>query len=173
MPPLSAAPALTLSTGTHRLRPWTFVASSQLYNTMVALDTNAQVQNVLVEEFTPNADATAWTMRLRSDITFHNGKPLRAEDLMFTLQRIADPKAPLPGASTIAPCDVPHMKKLDDLTVYLPCKTPYATFIESLAGDFLFFNIVPVGYDPKKPGRHGPLQIQGIRARCLEHVREK
>ena len=133
---------------------------SQLYNTMVALDTNAQVQNVLVEEFTPNADATAWTMRLRSDITFHNGKPLRAEDLMFTLQRIADPKAPLPGASTIAPCDVPHMKKLDDLTVYLPCKTPYATFIESLAGDFLFFNIVPVGYDPKNPVGTGPFKYK-------------
>jgi peptide/nickel transport system substrate-binding protein len=133
---------------------------TQLYNTMVALDTNAQIQNVLVEEFTPNADATVWTMRLRSDVTFHNGKPLTADDLMFTLQRIADPKAPQPGASTIAPCDVGNMKKLDNLTVSLPCKTPYATFIESLAGYFLYFNIVPVGYDPKHPVGTGPFKFK-------------
>ena len=96
---------------------------TQLYNTMVALNANAQIQNVLVEEFTPNADATVWTMRLRPDVTFHNGKPMTADDLIFTLQRIADPKNPKPGASTIAPCDVTNMKKLDKLTVSLPCKT--------------------------------------------------
>lgn len=133
---------------------------SQLYNTMVALDTNAQVQNVLVEEFTPNADATVWTMRLRSDVTFHNGKPMTADDLIFTLQRIANPKSPLAGASTIAPCDVFNMKKLDNLTVSLPCKAPYATFVESLAGYFLYFNIVPVGYDPKKPVGTGPWKFK-------------
>ncbi len=146
---------------------------SQLYNTMVALDTNAQIQNVLVEEFTPNADATNWTMRLKSDVTFHNGKPMTADDLMFTLQRIADPKAPLPGASTIAPCDVTGMKKLDNLTVSLPCKTPYATFVESLAGYFLYFNIVPVGYDPKNPVGTGPFKfkefVPGVRSTFLRN----
>jgi len=133
---------------------------TQLYNTMVALNTQAQVQNVLVEEFTPNADATEWTMRLRSGVTFHNGKSMTADDLIYTLQRIADPKSPKPGASTIAPCEVQHMKKRDKLTVTLPCKTPYATFVESLAGYFLYFNIVPVGYDPKNPIGTGPFKYK-------------
>lgn len=135
---------------------------SQLYNTMVALDANAKVQNVLVEEFTPNSDATVWTMRLRSDVTFHNGKPMTADDLIFTLQRIADPKNPKPGASTIAPCDVTNIKKLDKLTVSLPCKRSYATFVESLAGYFLYFNIVPVGYDPKHPVGTGPFKYKSF-----------
>jgi peptide/nickel transport system substrate-binding protein len=133
---------------------------TQLYNTMVALNTEAQVQNVLIEDFIPNADATEWTMRLRPDVLFHNGKPMTADDLMFTLQRIADPKNPKPGASTIAPCDIPNMKKVDNLTVKLPCKTPYATFVESLAGYFLYFNIVPVGYDPKNPIGTGPFKFK-------------
>ena len=135
---------------------------SQLYNPMVALDTNAQLQNVLVEEFTPNADATVWTMRLLSDVTFHNGKPMTADDLIFTLKRIANPKAPLPGASTIAPCDVANIKKLDNLTVSLPCKRPYSTFVESLAGFFQFFNIVPVGYNPKLPIGTGPFKYKSF-----------
>ena len=135
---------------------------TQLYNTMVALNTQAQVQNVLVEEFTPNSDATVWTMRLRSGVTFHNGKPMTAEDLIYTLQRIADPKDPKPGASTIAVCDVKNMKKVDNLTVQLPCKTPYATFVESLAGYFLYFNIVPVGYDPKNPIGTGPFKYKSF-----------
>jgi peptide/nickel transport system substrate-binding protein len=133
---------------------------TQLYNTMVALDTQAQVQKVLVEDFIPNTDATVWTMRLRPDVTFHNGKSMTAEDLIYTLQRIADPKNPKPGASTIAVCDVANMKKIDNLTVSLPCKTPYATFVESLAGYFLYFNIVPVGYDPKNPVGTGPFKFK-------------
>ena len=133
---------------------------TQLYDTMVALNTQAQVQNTLVEEFIPNKDATVWTMRLRPDVTFHNGKPMIAEDLIYTLQRIANPKDPKPGASTIAVCDVANMKKLDKLTVSLPCKTPYATFVESLAGYFLYFNIVPVGYNPKDPVGTGPFKFK-------------
>ncbi len=133
---------------------------TQLYNTMVALDANAQIQNVLVEEFTPNSDATVWTMRLRSDVTFHNGKPMTADDLIYTLQRIANQKKP--GASTIAPCNVNDMKKLDKLTVSLPCKTAYATFVESLAGYFLYFNIVPVGYDPRHPVGTGPFKYKSF-----------
>ena len=133
---------------------------TQLYDTMVALNTQAQVQNTLVEEFIPNKDATVWTMRLRPDVTFHNGKPMVAEDLIYTMQRIANPKDPKPGASTIAVCDVANMKKLDKLTVSLPCKTPYATFVESLAGYFLYFNIVPVGYNPKDPVGTGPFKFK-------------
>ena len=75
---------------------------TQLYNTMVALDTQAQVQKVLVEDFIPNTDATVWTMRLRPDVTFHNGKSMTAEDLIYTpTPRIRSP-APRRSPSAMA-----------------------------------------------------------------------
>jgi peptide/nickel transport system substrate-binding protein len=36
-------------------------------------------------------DATVWTFRLRSGVTFHDGKPLTAEDVVFSLARHRDP----------------------------------------------------------------------------------
>jgi peptide/nickel transport system substrate-binding protein len=132
----------------------------QLYNSPATVDTNAQIVNVLVEEFTPNSDATIWTMRLRPDVIFHNGKSLTADDLIYTLQRVANPKAPLPGASTLAACDIANMKKLDKLTVALPCKAPYATFVEALAGFALNFSVVPTDYNPEHPVGTGPFKFK-------------
>ena len=45
---------------------------------------DARQYNRLAEEMTPNKDATVWTIRLRKGVTFHNGKDLTAEDVLFT-----------------------------------------------------------------------------------------
>ena len=136
--------------------------ANQLYNPMVWFNTDCKLENVLVEEFIPNADATTWTMRLRSGVTFHNGKSLTADDLIYTLQQIANPKDPLNGASTLAPCDIRNMRKLDHLTVELPCKTKYATFVEGIAAFWSYFNIIPVGFDPTRPIGTGPFKFKSF-----------
>jgi peptide/nickel transport system substrate-binding protein len=38
-----------------------------------------------------NTDATVWTITLRKDVTFHNGKTLSAADVVFSLSRHKDP----------------------------------------------------------------------------------
>ncbi len=52
------------------------------------------------------------------------------------------------------------MKKLDKLTVHVPCHAPYSTLNEAIAG--WYFNIVPVGYDPKKPVGTGPFKAHSF-----------
>lgn len=49
----------------------------QLYNSLVDYDSNVVPQLSLAESITPNATATTSTVRLRSGITFHDGKPSR------------------------------------------------------------------------------------------------
>ena len=83
-----------------------------LYNSLVRLDTKAQVVNDLAQEMTPNKDATVWTIRLKPGITFHNGKDLTADDVIFTFRRIANPKAPLDGATGLAPVTSPVLRPL-------------------------------------------------------------
>jgi peptide/nickel transport system substrate-binding protein len=132
-----------------------------LYNSLVRLDAKAQVVNDLAEELTPNKDASTWTIRLKQGVTFHNGKDLTADDVIFTFRRIANPKAPLDGATGLAPLDLASLKALDPLTVRVPMKTPYASFPEQMSAAYNF-GIVPIGYDPAHPVGTGPFKYHSF-----------
>ena len=132
-----------------------------LHNPLVRLNTKAQVVNDLAEDLTPNKGATVWTIRLKPGITFHNGKDLSADDVIFTFRRIANPKAPLDGATGLAPVDLAGLKALDHLTVQVPMTTPYASFPEQMSAAYNF-GIVPVGYDPKRPVGTGPFMYHSF-----------
>src|SRR5690606_24942903 len=47
-------------------------------------------------------DGTVYTYHLRENAVFHNGKPLTADDIIYSYKRIASPKNAFPGASFIA-----------------------------------------------------------------------
>src|SRR5438132_1889509 len=38
----------------------------------------------LAESMTPNADATTWQIKLRQGVTWHDGTPLPADDVLYT-----------------------------------------------------------------------------------------
>jgi peptide/nickel transport system substrate-binding protein len=139
---------------TDSLRVWA------LYNSLLAFDKNAQMQLSLAEEFTPNAKATEWTIRLRPGVTFHNGKDLTADDVLFTFQRIWNPKKPLQGANYLERLDLANAKKLDKLTLRIPCHTPFGYF-DQVQPNYHFF-IVPVGYDPRHPIGTGPFKFKSF-----------
>jgi peptide/nickel transport system substrate-binding protein len=130
-----------------------------LYNGLVRLDpSGAHVVNDLAEELTPSADARSWTVRLRPGVTFHNGKDLTAEDVLFTLRRIANKSAPLVGATALAPIDFGASRILDKRTLRLQCSTVYSSLPEQLS-DSYNFGIVPVGYNPHNPVGTGPFEF--------------
>lgn len=137
-----------------------FARIRSLYNALVAFNDQAEVEYDLAESITPNHDATEWTIHLRRGVEFHNGKEFTAEDVIYSLKRVANPKSPLPAASSIALCDVPNLKALDKYTVLVPCHKPYATFVEAIVGYYYYLSIVPVGYDPKKPVGTGPFKYE-------------
>jgi peptide/nickel transport system substrate-binding protein len=131
-----------------------------LYDELVSFDSALVPQFRLAEDITSNADATVWTIRLRSGITFHNGKDLTADDVIYTFQQITNPKAPGAGAGGLQAIDVAHMKKLDKLTVRVPYKTPFSTFVETLPT--YNYHVIPVGFDPKHPVGTGPFKYQSF-----------
>lgn len=132
-----------------------------LYEGLTTLDENSKLINVLAESFETNSTATEWTIRLRKGVTFHNGKPFKAEDVAFTFRRIANPKNPLQGATGIKPLDLDNLRIIDDYTLVIPTKTPFATLPETLSAVY-YFGIVPVGYDPKNPVGTGPFEYQSF-----------
>ena len=129
-----------------------------LYDALVIWDLNCKPQLSLAASIEPNKDATLWTIKLRPDVVFHNGKPLTADDVIFSYQRVVSGN--LGGASSLAPCDIKNMKKLDTLTLQIPCVTPFATFVDSIIGYYYYLSILPTDFDVTKPVGTGPFKFE-------------
>jgi len=80
------------------LDPAKFVQSTDyarghiFYNALTRIDGKGQAQPELAESFEANKDATEWVFKLRRGVTFHDGKPLDADDVVFSLMRHKDDK---------------------------------------------------------------------------------
>ena len=130
----------------------------QLYEPLAVRDPDFTLQMLLAESMTPGAKPDVWTVRLRPGVTFHNGKPVTADDVIFSLQRIINPKKPGTGAASIGYVDLARTKKIDNQTVSVALQFPNVGFPDDV-GQY-FNGIVPVGYDPKNPIGTGPFKYQ-------------
>jgi peptide/nickel transport system substrate-binding protein len=105
-------------------------------------------------------NASSWIVTLRQGVEFHNGKTVTPEDVIFSLQRILDPKDPKTGASSIGYIDTKGLKQIGSRQVRIPLKAANAAFVDELGQ---YFNaIVPVGYDPKKPVGTGAFMYESF-----------
>jgi peptide/nickel transport system substrate-binding protein len=136
---------------------------NNLFDPFVRLTPAGEKVFNIVEEMTPNKNATSWDIRLRSGITFHNGKQATVDDVIYTFQLNLDPKAPGEGASALSALDTKGMKKLDKYTVRAPFRRPMGTLVQVLATNLAPY-LVPVGFNPKtnKPIGTGPFKFQSF-----------
>lgn len=112
-----------------------------LFDRLSTLNTNMSTSLELAESFEPNKDATEWTIRLRKGVTWHDGKPLTADDLIYTFNRIS--KGSLDGASTVSLMNLPAIRKRDPLTVTIPMTVPIGDLPSELT--VFYFSIVQNG----------------------------
>jgi peptide/nickel transport system substrate-binding protein len=137
--------------------------AQQLYQPLVQLSNSAQVQYILAEEIAPRGSTSTWTISCRPGVHFHSGKAFGADDVIYTLQTILNPKKPLGGATVLTPVDVGGLKKLDDLTVEVPMKIPFGSFPEQLASFWYFLYIAPEGWTQKDtPDGTGAFKYQSF-----------
>ncbi|MGE1166950.1 ABC transporter substrate-binding protein, partial [Peribacillus simplex] len=45
---------------------------------------------VLAESFTPSEDQLTWTLKLKDNLKWHDGKKITSDDIAFTFQSILD-----------------------------------------------------------------------------------
>ena len=137
--------------------------AQQLYQPLVQLSNEAQVQYVLAEEIVPTGSTSKWHIKLRKGVTFHDGKAFGADDVLYTLRTILNPKKPLGGAEVLAPVDLKGLRKLDEHTVSVPMTSPFGSFVEQLAAFWYFLYIAPDGWSQKdKPNGTGPFKYQSF-----------
>jgi peptide/nickel transport system substrate-binding protein len=127
------------------------VRISALYEPLAAPTADFKsTQMVLAESIEPvNGNAALWDIRLRPGVEFTNGKTVTADDVIFSINRIINPKSPGTGAASIGYINAKGMKKMDSTTVRVPLQFPNSGFVDDL-GQY-FNNIIPTDYDPKNP----------------------
>jgi oligopeptide transport system substrate-binding protein len=75
---------------------------SQLYETLTAVDPSLAIQPALAESWTIDKDGRRVTFALRPGLTFSDGTPLTADDVVRSWRRLFQPGEPSPLASLIA-----------------------------------------------------------------------
>ena len=101
-----------------------------LYNKLVTYDADLHVVGDLAESWdTP--DSRTYVFHLRKGVRFHDGKEMTAEDVVFTIERILDPKTASPGRSYLDAVD--SVTAVDPSTVRVHLKHPLASIFSGLA----------------------------------------
>jgi peptide/nickel transport system substrate-binding protein len=116
---------------------------ASMFDSLVGRDAGGKIVPELAESW-KLLDDTTWQLRLRRGVVFHNGEPCNAEAVRFTVQRVLDPEQKSPNRATIG--EISRVDVVDDLTVNLVTKQPYAPLLNRL----IDFPILPPKYTAEK-----------------------
>ncbi|MDB5732240.1 MAG: peptide transporter substrate-binding protein [Variovorax sp.] len=97
-----------------------------IYDGLLRFDDKLQPMPGLATEWSVSPDGMAYTFKLKEGVTWHDGKPFTADDVVFTadkLQRTLNPRV------RVAMQSVASVKALDARTVEFRMAQPYAAFI--------------------------------------------
>jgi peptide/nickel transport system substrate-binding protein len=109
-----------------------FIDASRYYNLFDPLSRvspTLEIEPGLALEWNPNNDSTVWEIKLRPDVTWHDGKPFTADDVIYTLQEMNDAKHI--SHSSVTNIKLGDVKKLNDLSLRIPLKAPNARLFDS------------------------------------------
>ena len=127
----------------------------QIFDFLTRTDQDNVTRPYLVEKWEASEDLRTWTLHLRTDVKWHNGRPFVADDVVWNLRQVLDPKV---GSSVLGLMksymldeyetgevdkdgkkkmatrlwDANAIEKLDDHTVQLNTKVPQLAVPEHL-----------------------------------------
>jgi peptide/nickel transport system substrate-binding protein len=116
----------------------------------LAFDNNMalQLQPMLATSWTPSKGGAVWTFKLRQGVKFHDGSPLTADDVVYTIQQLADPKNASNALSTFVGVLKPEgVVKVDSGTVAFHLEAANGNFPYLVSSDNYNAIIVPKGTD--------------------------
>jgi peptide/nickel transport system substrate-binding protein len=87
-----------------------------------------KIEPYLGTSFTPNDAQDVWTLKLHEGITWSDGVPFTADDVVFTIQLLLDDKTKTLNDAANMQNWVKSLKKIDDLTVEFDLNKPNPRF---------------------------------------------
>jgi oligopeptide transport system substrate-binding protein len=127
----------------------------QLFDGLVQFDANLNIIPSLAKSWNAFQNGVVWTFKLREGVSFHNGREVTAEDVVYSFTRLMDPNTNSPsiwlfervkGVEAFRAGTVDRIEglvALDQYTVQITLSKPYAPFIRMLG-------IVPARVVPRE-----------------------
>ncbi len=148
---------------------------NQIFNGLVQLDTALNILPCIAKSWTISDDGLQYKFILRSDVRFHDspvfkdgkGRLLKASDIVYSLQRLAEKRLASPGAWVLNAVNEFEGRKdvraLNDTTVLINLSKPFPPFLGLLSMQYCSiipheavefwgedFRVNPVGTGPFK-----------------------
>lgn len=139
-----------------------------LFDGLLEVSPDGELVPNIAKSITLSSDATVYNVVLRDDVKFHDGTPLTADDIVFTIGLIQNPelKSPLQGNFN----DV-VIEKLGEYEVNFVLEEPYTPFIENLTVGILphhewkdlSVDQIPFSQHNTEPVGSGPYRIKSVK----------
>jgi len=103
---------------------------------------------VLAESWSANSSGDVWSFKIRKGVKFHNGKPLTADDVVATFDRLSDPKGDSNALSVFGGGVLTKggTRKVDDYSVEFHLDAPNGNFPYLASSDNYNAVILPADY---------------------------
>lgn len=130
-----------------------------LYNRLVGTNPDLGLAGELAESWESNATADEWVFRLRQGVEFHDGRPLRAADVIYSIRRLVDAETASPAKALFDQVDAEALAADGDHVVRVKLKQPNADMAAMFADYHAM--VVPEGtQDFTVPVGTGPFKFQ-------------
>ncbi|HQF61636.1 MAG TPA: ABC transporter substrate-binding protein [Anaerolineaceae bacterium] len=108
-----------------------------VYSRLVTFDDSGLPQGDLAESWGVSQDGTVYNIALRPDVKWHDGEPLTAADVVFTVDMMRNGADVIP-ADLVSFWSEVEVEALSDTAVQFRLPEPFAPFV-----DYLSFGILP------------------------------
>ncbi len=136
---------------------------SLIYSGLMRVGPDGNLIPDLALNYNISDDGLNYTFKIRSNAFWHDGQPVSADDIIFTVEKAKDPLIKSPKRSN---WEGVMVKKIDDTTVMFSLKQAYSLFLENTTMGILpkhiwkntdpevfsynTFNLEPIGSGPYK-----------------------
>ncbi len=117
------------ATSTLSLQVW-----SLIYDTLLATDKDGNPVPNMAQSWTANEAGTEYSFKLRDGIVCHDGTPLDANDVKYTVDRALNADNPSVTSSSWGP--ITAVEVVDPLTVKFTLSSPFVALVPFLADSF-------------------------------------
>ncbi len=122
-------------------------ATHQLFNGLVQMDDELQVQSCVAKSWVISEDALTYQFLLRNDVQFHESelfgsdstRTVKASDFEYSFNRLRDPKIASPGSWVLNKVD--DFKAINDSIFEIQLKQPFPAFLGLLT--MKYCSVVP------------------------------
>ncbi len=109
---------------------FSFEVLENVFDTLVEPDANLEMRPALADSWSVSSDQLSWTFHLRPGVTFHDGSPLTADDVVYSYRRIIDEQlANVDKFSAVAAIEAPSPD-----TVIIRVEQPTPNLLTNIGG---------------------------------------